>query len=63
LHKVCTDFHEYITKVLKVPFTLNKPEGYQLNSSKDYEVGDDKKEGDKDSIGKEKFTISIYKKE
>jgi hypothetical protein len=48
---------------LKVPFTLNKPEGYQLNSSKDYEVGDDKKEGDKDSIGKEKFTISIYKKE
>ena len=46
---------------MKVPFTSTKPEGYELHSTKEYEVGDEKKD-DKDSFGKEKFTITIYKK-
>jgi hypothetical protein len=62
LNIVCESFHEFIVKVIKVPFTKIKPEGYELNSTKEHEVGEDKKDGDKDSIGKEKFTISIYKK-
>lgn len=62
LNGVCVNFHDNISKVIKVPFGADKPEGYNLHSTQEYEVGDEKKEDDKDSIGKEKIVITIYKK-
>ena len=55
--------NDNIVKVIKVPFTTEKPEGYSLDSTNEYEIGDDKKDDDKnDTIGKAKITITIYKK-
>lgn len=52
LKEVCETLNENIVKVIKVPFSVNVPDGYVKHAQSDAEIGEDK----------EKINLTIFKK-